>query len=505
MEITDKMMIKAGITSRLIATCKQTLLFMLLAVTTTTAAGELPDFRPCRARPHKPVAAIDGKTLHRISRTTQYTGERRQMTVLVSFNDLTFREHEPLPFWNEVFNAKEFSQAPFHGSVSDYFYDQSYGQLQVHFDLHHVLLPTSRTLYRSNLTADPGCPILVQDVLAALDGIVTDWTPYDWNADGYVDQLLIIYPGKGMNDGGDYNTIWPNQSWMTDYDYEPVKVPTATAGDSLMVNTYCCVNELTSNEDYGSFGTICHEYSHCFGLPDFYNGSTQHVAKWDLMDNGNYNGGGFCPPCYSVHERMFMGWTTPTELTATTSISNMQPANSQQQAYIIRSQQDDNDYYIVENRQQQGWDKELPGSGILIFHVRYDEEVWLHGMPNTSFQSAAANRYTLKKANGSNSTYRQGQWAYPYQDNDSLTALSQPASDYEGKSLTDISVSSDGLASFTYHQTDVAAIHALSTDRSTTQDAYYDLLGRRMVGKHQPSGLYVIRFSDGTIRKVAVK
>ena len=72
------------------------------------------------------------------------------------------------------------------------------------------------------------------------------------------------------------------------------------------------------------FGTICHEYTHCFGMPDFYSGSVKGlVGNWDLMGSGNYNGKGYVPAGFSAHERWLMGWITPIELTEPAAINDI--------------------------------------------------------------------------------------------------------------------------------------------------------------------------------------
>jgi M6 family metalloprotease-like protein len=37
-----------------------------------------------------------------------------------------------------------------------------------------------------------------------------DFSQYDWNNDGDVDFVYVVYAGKGQADGGDANTIWPH-------------------------------------------------------------------------------------------------------------------------------------------------------------------------------------------------------------------------------------------------------------------------------------------------------
>ena len=248
-----------------------------------------------------------------------YHDERHQLVVLVSFSDQQFQagEEETLETWNRIFNEKNYSEFPYAGSVHDYFYDQSYAAFNLIFDLFYVPLNESRVKYRSTDLDDENSQYLVQDIMEELKMRDIEWSRYDWNGDGYVNQLLIVYAGKGMNDGGDGNTIWPHQWWMSehlkdsesDVYCEPIEV--SCDDKDYLVDCYCTVQEegVTS----ASFGTICHEYSHCFGFPDFYNGSTKYVGSWDLMDYGNYNGGGYCPAGYSAHERWLMGWLTPTQ------------------------------------------------------------------------------------------------------------------------------------------------------------------------------------------------
>lgn len=222
------------------------------------------------------------------------------------------------------------------------------------------------------------------------------------------------------------------------------------------------------------------------------------------MDYGNYNGGGYRPAGYSAHERWLMGWLEPIELTAATTVSSVPALNDQPQAYLIRNDGYDNEYYIVENRQQQGWDSSLPGSGLVVFHVDFDPDVWTSVLtcPNhPDYRDddgqivPAIERYNLFHANNSTSYSK---WPYPYNSNDSLTNTSVPAATLNNantdgsmlmnKSLYDMRVE-NGLASFRFangHETAVAAIEA----EGTPQILYR--LGPIMI----------LRYPNGTIKKV---
>jgi hypothetical protein len=302
-----------------------------------------------------------------------------------------------------------------------------------------------------------------------------------------------------MNDGGGKNSIWPHQWWLSEHlkDHQsdvycdPVKV---NYGDKdYLVDSYCAIEEIGGS--YASFGTICHEYSHCFGFPDFYNSATRYVGAWDLMDDGNYNGGGYCPPGYSAHERMLMGWLDITELSEPTVINDLGSLEEQSQAYLIRNDGYANEYYIVENRQQTGWDQYLPGSGIVIFHIDYDEDVWENGLPN----KPSHKRYTIIPANNITSYSRKDavEWTYPYGENDSLTNLSKPAASllhenidgtkFMNKPIWNMEVTG-GVASFTFIE-EPTGIWERKTEGKA--EILFDL-----------GPIYIIRNARGEIKKV---
>ena len=480
---------------------------LLLAVALTAAAQDaVSNMRSCRpamaTQSHLRRAPLD----HSLFCTTT-TGSHRQLVVLAAFSDKAFKEQDPLTLWERVFNEEGLSEAPFYGSVHDYFMAQSYGQFDLTFDLHFITLADEARKYRSTDDDDENSKYLVQDIADSLQARGIDWSLYDWDDDGQIEQLLIVYAGKGMNAGGDRNTIWPHQWWLSQHENcEPHHV---SSGDQdYIVDKYCCVQELIGS-GYGSFGTICHEYSHCYGLPDFYYGSTSFVYNWDLMDYGNNNKGGFCPPCYSAHERMLMGWLEPTELTCDTIVNDMPCTADEPVAYLIRNDAHPDEYYIIENRQPTGWDRQLPGSGIVIFHIDYDLQVWDSEMPNTN----TLKRYTIFPANNRLLTTYSSQWAYPYNGNDQLTDTSKPAATlntenaegtlFMSKPVTAMQVT-DGLASFHFSK---GIPTAIATATATPTTHYYTLQGHSAGTRrdHLPSGIYIVSKADGTTGKVVIK
>lgn len=436
----------------------------------------------------------------------KYLGDQRQLVVLAAFQDRTFTgdESETMEQWDKIFNQENFTEEPFVGSVHDYFYAQSYGKFNLIFDLQYVALADPHKKYRSTSADDENSQYLVDDVVDSLLKRDIDWSPYDWDDDGYIDQLVIVFAGKGSSYagfGGGTDAIWPHQyrlSWHVDENGQPRSYRTVTSGgEEYKVDCYCALQELTNQNTYGSFGTICHEYSHCFGLPDFYYGSGSVLKNWDLMDYGNYGEGGFRPCGYSAHERMLMGWLTPIECTENTVVSDMPALCDEPQAYLLRNDAYENEYYIIENRQQRGWDASLPGSGIVVFHIDYNKEIWegIIDWPNSN----SLKRYSIIPANNKTTTTSTALagWPYPFESNNELTDTSKPAAtlnhpNNDGKKLmskpiTDMTMT-DGLASFEVMKEPTAVTEHLV---STTPKVLYDL-----------GPVSIIRCANGEIKKM---
>ena len=492
---------------------------MLLLFTITAVAQDIVVQRGCRVGKPRP----EGMALRRGAAGGQkkqtggdfYYSERHQLTVLVEFNDRAFKEDEDatLAQWNLIFNAKDLTEAPFKGSVHDYFYAQSYGGFDLTFDLVYVKVKGNAEKYASGANDDENSQYLVEDIMEVLKTRNIDWSLYDWNGDGFVNQLLIVYAGHGMNDyKGDEPMIWPHQWWMSEHlkdfqeDVYCNPIPVIYEGKEYKVDCYCALAELTKNNDYGSFGTICHEYTHCFGFPDFYAGSSV-VGAWELMDYGNYNGNGYSPAGYSAHERWMMGWLTPTELKEATTISDIPALSDEPQAYLIRNDGFENEYYIVENRQQKGWDSNLPGNGIIVFHIDYDPTLWVSVTDYVN--KSSRQHYTIFPANNKTSTssFYAKNWAYPYLNNNALTNTSTPAAivwnensdgkKFMNKPLTNMSVA-DGLASFDF-MGGTSSIASATSTREDVPSVVYDLQGRCVQTPSKP-GIYIVNGRKVVIR-----
>lgn len=286
------------------------------------------------------------------------------------------------------------------GSARQYFIDQSMGQYQPQFDVvGPYTISNAQAYYGSNDSNgnDRHVDEMIIEACRAADDDGVDFTQYDNNEDGVVDFVFVIYAGNGEADGGAASTIWPHFYWMRDgYGYGYYDDSDAIILDGKVLNAYACSNEINYlSKKHTGIGTFCHEFGHVLGLPDLYatNKATHRTMDdWDIMDAGSYNNNGDTPPAYSAYERFFCGWLTPIVLNnaGTYSLQDLKTSNI---AYMITATGTSNlvgnnpnpaEFFLLENRQRNGWDKKTAGSGMMITKVKYSYNKWVENTVNNT-------------------------------------------------------------------------------------------------------------------------
>jgi len=357
---------------------------------------------------------------------TKYTGQRRGLVILVEFTDVKFTySQETL---NDFFNKVGFSECGMTGSVHDYFLEQSYGQFDLEFDVVGPVTASHNAYYYS--TDNTRVPALVKEICRKVDADV-DFSTYDWDSNGMVDQVYVLYAGYGAAQGAT-GTIWPHE-WQVS-----VTGSAYTTGEGVKVDTYGTSCELRGNGVVNTglldgVGTPCHEFSHCLGLPDFYdtreNGTNFGMNSWDLMDYGCYNGvgNGLSPSGYTAYERWVSGWLEPTELNSSQQVTNMPAIQDEPVAYIIYNEKNNKEYYMLENYQLKGFDAAGYGHGMLVIHVDYDVSAWT---TNTVNNTSDHQRMTIIPADNALAANTRSLAGDPYpgtSGNTDLTDNSKPA------------------------------------------------------------------------------
>lgn len=369
--------------------------------------------------------------------------------ILVDFQDLHFFEKDTAALrrhYECVFNEhgypdtvrftyKGLSFRPPVGSVADYFYDQSYGKYEPVFKIIGPITVSKgyayygRDIISEQYTEYDNVSALVKEVL---DTIVTrnliNIAGYARN--GRIDQISIIYAGRGENYGGsDPNTIWPQASLVYFN-----RSDAAVYGKGIRQAKYACSAELFLDTDslYDGIGTFCHEFSHTLGLPDFYN-TTKHddessesnddsaMGFWSLMDYGCYEQEGFAPVGYTAFEKYSLGWleleeiTGPGTLTLDDISRKSNPESGIHTAYRLNTG-DDNQFLILENHNKTRWYRHQKGRGLMVTAVDYDRIRWYVNEANDS----SVWGYHILPADNNYNVYTNSGDLYPYQWTDSL-------------------------------------------------------------------------------------
>lgn len=369
-----------------------------------------------------------------------YKGVKKGLVVLVDFKNKKFADGHDLEYYKNVINGKDFSdeEEGYVGSVRDYFLAQSNGQFELDFDVVGPVTMSKNSGYYGNDGAYQKDEKVYEMIKEACDGIQdkVNLKDYDWDGDGEADQVFFLYAGLGQASGGSPGTIWPHESELR---YWPCGVLSYPTGK---INTYACANELQPETQGSSryisagIGTICHEFSHCLGFADMYDttgGGGYGMSVFDVMDQGSYNGNGFVPCNYTAFERIYAGWVEAIELESPATVKDMKSVSDYGRPFIMYNYKNTNEYFLLENRQNTGWDKGLYGSnGLLIVHVNYVPSRWANNSVNASNEKIQC--CTVVNADGSreNTQYSLQGDLYPYEVkgvtmNDEFTDESEPA------------------------------------------------------------------------------
>ncbi|MBQ9216055.1 MAG: M6 family metalloprotease domain-containing protein [Prevotella sp.] len=446
-----------------------------------------------------------------------YIGKKKGLILLVDFTNKKFEDSHTPELYNDMANKVNFTnEMGFVGSIKDYFLAQSGGQFELDFDVVGPLsMPKTYGYYGANTQGNDTNPGQMVATACEMADEFVNFKDYDWDGDGEVDQVFVIYAGLGEAAGGDANTIWPHE-WHLQYnDYGK----TMTL-DDVVIDTYACGPELTLQGYINpttiiqGIGTICHEFSHCLGLPDVYDtayGGGYGMQSWDVMASGGYNGNNFIPAGFTSYELMYCGWRNPIELKNDTTITGMKPLSEGGESYIIYNDANKNEYYLLENRQKTGWDAGLPGNGLLVIHVDYDPLSWRYNFVNNFTSYPEYNdheRYTVIAADNSRNSSDVGTDPFPYKDKDSLTNNSLPRAElynlnpdgihYTSKPITNIK-QENGLISFVFknnvqNQGTDTGIKTQQMLLPEDQETIYDLHGRNLGTDPSalPKGIYII-------------
>lgn len=428
-EISDNgALISTGISATTASRAVKTVNISDIDINEIALKRNVAERRALTCLPLEPAWALSGNNgmqkapqtgLGLVTSTYPRTGSPKGLIILVEYKDIKFTLPDPARYFGDMINKVGFNEYGAEGSALDYFTEMSGGKFTPSFDVYGpVTLPNNRSYYGgNNIYGDDKNPhLMVTDAIKILDPDV-DFSQYDTDKDGYIDNVYVFYAGQGEADGGASETVWPH-SWDVRGGGVYLKV------DGVTVAHYACSNEWNRMNRPDGVSTFVHEFSHVMGLPDLYttdyNGSAFYLTPgmYSVLDQGTYNNDGITPPRYGAYELNALGWYEPTIIDSaiTMTLDNISTGD-----FALIATEKNNEFFLFENRQLVGWDAYIPYHGMLIWHIDYNAAVFTN---NTVNNSASHQYVDLVEANNSPNnqflSYLQG---YPFPGSKNVTSF----------------------------------------------------------------------------------
>ena len=318
------------------------------------------------------------------------------------------------------------------GTITEFYSELSGGRV--------TLLGDARDWFQASLSADDvagnsnglasadDVGEFIIELLANADAGGVDWGQYDNDGpdgtpnsgddDGFVDLLAVMQPTSGGECGGSGPGLVWSHFWQLSASAGQVFTTStpSTSGGSIVVDDYTIQPVVSCDpSEINEIGVFAHELGHGFGLPDLYavGGSHGGVGRWGLMGTGPWgcDGQGAEMPCHmTAWSKEVMGWATVTTLAADADLGVLvlDPVVTTGDVIKINAGDGSGDYYLLENRQQLGFDTSLPAPGLLVWQI--DTETvngsWAGNQVNTS---ASRMGVWLRQADGDNALAQSGE------------------------------------------------------------------------------------------------
>lgn len=290
----------------------------------------------------------------------------RTIVIPVQFQDVSFAIQPAKQHFDNMINQEGYSENGATGSAKDYFKDNLSDSIDIRFDVAEVVtLSKPLAFYGANAETDS---VVTQYDVNIKQFVIDACNAVDKSVDfSLYTSVFIFYAGYSEAEGGGSDAIWP-LSWN-------LSSPLLTL-DGVKIYTFSCASELRGADgDFPSgIGTFCHEFGHVLGLEDLYDTDYEEGGQskglWgtlSLMDFGCYNNQGRTPPYFCAIDRELIGCSPALSLEKDKSYT-LQPINRKYEYYKVPSSVKD-EYFLIEVREEAGWDAYIGGSGMLIYHI----------------------------------------------------------------------------------------------------------------------------------------
>ena len=310
------------------------------------------------------------------------------------------------------------------GSVFDYYQWVSGNRVRVVGKVvASVTLPNPKDYYANNnwgLGFQPprNAYGLATAALQLADPLV-DWRPYDQDHDGYVDVVWFLHSGYGAEAPPVLRSnLWSAtsrlSSWPSGERYQTLTTVPGAPSLRMSVDRISMVPELSAVRPGvpSEIGVYCHEFGHTLGLPDLYDTSFQGGGQnagpgnWNLMATGGYGTDGGSPEypaSLGAWSLLYLGWRQTFRPTTDTVLVQTPLAHGGPIVEFWFQGESNPEHFLIENRRREGFDRNIPAEGLLVYHV--NEDVIASGM--------AANRVNAGVVPGLQIVEADGQYDIP--------------------------------------------------------------------------------------------
>jgi M6 family metalloprotease-like protein len=269
----------------------------------------------------------------------------------VEYPDVKHNPKIPAKAWEEAMFSKASYKTtatgqPAHGSLHDYYWEQSYGRLKVEGkSFEPVEVSKKRMEYSGGTGNNRALLTEALDKLLAREGkdALKDF-----------DGVFFIYASERASVARG-SLYWPHRASVTHngkrWDY------------------FICAE---GGARMGNISVFCHEFGHMLGLPDLYarpeNPGMEGVGIWSAMANQAGNGR---PQHFDAWSKEKLGWLEPAVIDPTVKqkLILAPVEDSPKECVKVLVRPDGSEYFLLENRRKKGFDSSLPAEGLLIWRV----------------------------------------------------------------------------------------------------------------------------------------
>ena len=319
------------------------------------------------------------------------TGELTNLVCFVRFADEAETDkgkgtrafEQTVDVYQQLFN----DEAADANSVYNYFRTASYGQLLWRSTFYpqqegeHIVsmqVSHNRTYYeQKSSVATDGYEdeteranrelTLVTEICNTLNRLLPNDVVIDKNGDGFVDNLTIIL--SNGSEVSNKHLLWPHRSDMALPEDKALRIKEKKMVSYLMVFDYANGYGSQFNPLKLNTGVLCHEMSHSLGTYDLYHltGSLNPVGVWDLMSDNQQQ----AQQMTAYTKWRYCKWLSEIPLIKEAGTYELNPVGGtakEKIAYKIQPVGHD-EYFVVEYRRKQGFDRNLPGEGLIVYRI----------------------------------------------------------------------------------------------------------------------------------------